>query len=184
MLRNIFTSALLVAILVVLVAGNMQAQVTNYTATVSAQANVTTALTIANVHNIDFGNIAANASVTLDPKGVSNSGVNPAAQWGEILITGATATDVLMSWPSTVVLGDGTPADNMTVTLAVSGSDGTLTRGNSTSLSTNSGQTVHTATADGKYHVYVGGSLATATSQPSGPYTTAATPATFTVEYK
>ena len=129
MSRNIFTSALLVTMLVVMVAVNVQAQNVN----VGATATVTTALSITKGTDVAFGNIGATTAgpVVLDPKGVANNYVGATAAVGTLTIGGAFTQSILLTWPVTVSLTSG--ANTLTYTLAVNGFNAN-TQASSTSL--------------------------------------------------
>jgi hypothetical protein len=173
MLRNIFTSALLVAILAILVVGNMQAQ-TNVSANVGATATVMSALSIAKT-DIAFGNIPASRTVVLDPKNAANAYVGSTAAVGTVTITGAVSTDVLVTWPASIPLHLATKPD-LTLTLNVIGNASAANQATASSLT--SGADVVTS-AGGNYSLWVGGSLPTSTDV--GLFTGTAT---FAVEYK
>jgi hypothetical protein len=169
MSRNIFTSTLLVAILVVLVAGNMQAQSAN----VAANATVMSALSIAKT-DIQFGNIPASRDVVLDPKNAANAYVGSTAAVGTVTITGAISTPVLATWPSSITL-TGPGAKTLTLTLAVNG-NAAGTQSASTALTSG---TAVTTSASGNYSMWVGGNMTTGTDL--GLFTGSAT---FAVEYQ
>ena len=169
MSRNIFTSTLLVAILVVLVAGNMQAQSAN----VAANATVMSALSIAKT-DIQFGNVPASRTVVLDPKNAANAFVGSTAAVGTVTITGAISTPVLATWPSSITL-TGPGAKTLTLTLAVNG-NAAGTQSASTALTSG---TAVTTSASGNYSMWVGGNMTTGTDL--GLFTGSAT---FAVEYQ
>jgi len=170
MLRNIFTSTLLVTILVVLVAGNMQAQ----SVTVNSTATVMTALTIAKT-DMAFGNVPASRAVVLDPKNAANAYVGSTAAVGTVTITGANSTAVLATWPATITL-NGPASKTLTLTLAVNGNASSANQATSTALT--SGSAV-TTSASGNYSMWVGGNMTTGTDL--GAFTGTAT---FAVEYQ
>lgn len=172
MLRTIGFASLLVALLVVICTSGVQAQ----SVSMSAAANVMSALTITAPASIDFGNVPASRTAVLDPKNAANSFVGSMATVGRITITGANSTDLLVTFPSTITLSDGTPADNLTLTLSVTGDASSANQAGSSALST--GATV-TTSGSGNYSMWVGGSLPTGTNT-----NTFAGSATFAVEYK
>ncbi len=170
MLRNIFTSTLLVAILVILVAGNMQAQ-TNVSTNVNANATVISALSIAKT-DIAFGNVPASRSVVLDPKtSTNNAYLGSQAAAGTVTITGAN-TDVLVSWQSPITL-NGPGGKTLSLALTVYGDPSSLA--NASLLS--SGADV--VPSSNNYSLWVGGTMTTGTDL--GAFTGAST---FSVEYK
>lgn len=179
MSRNIFTSALLVALLVVLVAGNAQAQ-TNVSTSLNGSATVMTALTIAQSTALAFGNIPASRTAVLDPKNVANSYVGSTHTVGLVTISGANATPVLVTYPATMTLSDGVDAD-LTLTLAVKGHKLLASQGSSVDVA--SGSAVTTAAGGdatpGAFYLWVGGSLPSGAN--AGAYTGTAN---FSVEYQ
>ncbi|MCX6120386.1 MAG: DUF4402 domain-containing protein [Ignavibacteriales bacterium] len=172
MSRNLFSFALLVAMLVVLVAGNMQAQTVNKN--VAATATVMTALTI-DATNMAFGNIPASKTAVIDPKGLAHQYVGSGVTVGTVTVTGANSTDVLISWPASISLTQSgkTP---LTLTLAVNGDASAANQATAGTLA--SGADVVTSGA-GNYSLWVGGSL------PAGAETGLFSGnANFSVEYK
>jgi hypothetical protein len=179
MLRNLCTAALLAVMLVVLVAGNVQSQTVN--ANLNGSATVLTALSIVQSTALAFGNIPASRTAILDPKGLSNSYVGSVHSAGLLTIAGANNTPIIITFPSTMNLTNGTPAQDLTLTLAVTGDK--LLANQSTSGSLTSPAIVTTANVGdatpGAYFVWVGGSL------PSGVNAAAFTgTANFVVEYQ
>ncbi len=170
MLRTIGFASLLVALLIVSTVG-VQAQIS---ANVGASANVLSALSIAK-SDLTFGNVPASRTAILDPKNAANQYVGSTAAVGTVTITGANASHVLVTWPSTITLNDG-GSNNLTLTLSVTGDASNANQATSTAL---------TSTADvitsgsGNYSMWVGGSLPTGTN--AGNFTGSAT---FSVEYK
>jgi len=180
MLRNIFTSALLAAMLLVLIAGNIQAQ-TLANANVGASATVLTALTITKNTDVAFGNISQTTGgvVYLDPKGLGTSAyVGTTAVVGTLTIAGANSQSIRLTWPATLSLSDGA-THTMTYTLKVNGLDAN-TQASSTTLLLTSGYYNATTSAGGGFYLWVGGDLGTLSSQATGAYTGTAN---FTVEY-
>jgi hypothetical protein len=175
MSRNIFSAALLAVMLVVLVAGNAQAQ----SASVNPSATVLAALTITRTADVSFGNIGATTggAVYLNPQNVANSNyVGASATVGKFTIAGATATDVQIAWPTTITLSDGaTPTPHTIVyTLKVTGSVLTASQATSTDLTSTNPATVTTAAGGdptpGAYFLWVGGSLPQLSGQTTGTY--------------
>jgi hypothetical protein len=170
MLRTICIASLLVALLVIVSTGSVQAQIN---ANVNASANVMSALSIS-ATAMDFGNVPASRTAVLDPKNAANQYVGSTAAVGTVTITGANASHVLVTWPSSITLTDGT--NNLSLTLSVSGDASNANQATSSAL---------TSTADvvtsgsGNYSMWVGGSLPTGAN--SGLF---AGSATFAVEYK
>lgn len=178
MSRNIFTSALLVTMLVVMIAVNVQAQ-TQANANVSASASVLTALTITKNTDVAFGNIGATTAgaVTLDPKGVANNYVGSTWAVGTLTIGGANTQSIRLIWPASVSLTSG--ANTLTYTLAVNGLNAN-TQASSSLLTLTSGSCSVTTSGTGAYYLWVGGNLGTLSSQATGNYTGTAN---FLVEY-
>jgi hypothetical protein len=179
MSRNIFTSALVIAMLVILVAGNVQAQ-TKANATVNASADVMTALTITKNTDVAFGNVSATTAgpVYLDPKGLSASNyVGSNAAVGTFTIAGAISQSIHLGWPASVTLTSG--VNNLTYTLKVNGLNA-ATQASSTTLSLTGGYVDVTTSATGGYYLWVGGNIGQLSSQVAGSYTGTAN---FTVEY-
>jgi len=174
MSRNIFTFALLVAILVVLVAGNMQAQ-SLVSANVGSTATVMAALSIGKT-DMAFGNVPVSTAVVLNPTDVTKSSyVGSQAAVGTVTITGANSTDVIVTWPPTIPLKQ-TGKTDLTLTLAVNGDASNANQASAGGLS--SGATAHTS-AGGNYSLWVGGNMTTGTDL--GLFSGSAT---FAVEYK
>jgi hypothetical protein len=175
MSRNIFTSALLVTMLVVMVAVNVQAQNVN----VGATATVTTALSITKGTDVAFGNIGATTPgvVTLDPKMAANAYVGATAAVGTVTLGAANTSSIRLVWPATVSLTSG--ANTITYTLAVNGFNAN-TQASSTGLTLTSGSCSVTTSATGGYYLWVGGNLGTLSTQATGSYSGTAN---FSVEY-
>jgi hypothetical protein len=177
MFRNIFKSTLLLAVLVVLITGNMQAQVAN--ANVGATATVMTALTITKNTDVAFGNLGATTpgAVYLNPTSSgTNAYVGTTAALGTVTIAGANTQSIRLGWPASISLTSG--GNSMTYTLEVNGSN-TGSKAAS-SLSLTGGYVSVTTSAAGAYNLWVGGSLGTLSGQATGTYTGTAN---FTVEY-
>jgi hypothetical protein len=179
MFRNICSAALLVVMLMVLVAGNVQAQ-SAASANVTATATVLTALTITKNTDVAFGNISATTAGTvyLDPKAAASTYVGTAAAVGTLTIAGSNSQSIRLGWPATLSLSDGA-SHTMTYTLKVNGLNAN-TQASSTTLTLTGGYSSVTTSASGGYFLWVGGDLGTLSSQATGSYT--ATGA-FTVEY-
>jgi len=178
MSRNIFSSLMLVVMMLVLVTGNIQAQ-TQVNANINATATIMAAITITKNTDVAFGNLGATTAgaVVLSPLGIGSSNyVGSTAAAGTITITAANTTHVVISWPATVTMTSG--GNTMTLTLAVNGNT-VNTQSSSTAQSSGSGSTITSGT--GQYYLWVGGSLGTLASQVTGSYTG---PANFTVEYQ
>jgi len=173
MLRNLCSSALLAVLLVVLVAGNVQAQ-TLVNKDLNATANVLSAISL-NQSDLLFGNIAVSTTVIQDPQNLVNSYVGSVHAAGTITITAEPTTHVLVTWPSTLALKQSGKTD-LTVTLNVTGDASNANQATSGPL---------TSTADvttggtGNFRLWIGGSVTTGIE--TGPF---AGLVNFTVEYK
>lgn len=180
MKRNTFKAAILAAMLVVLVAGNLQAQIANDN--VSASATVLTALTITKNTDVAFGKIGATTAGTvyLDPASPSTAStyVGTTAATGSLTVAGANSQSVRLTWPASISLSDGA-SHTMTYTLKVNGLNAS-TQASSGTLTLTSGYCDVTTSASGGYYLWVGGNLGTLSSQATGTYTNTAN---FTVEY-
>jgi hypothetical protein len=176
MSRNIFTSAIMIVMLVILVAGNVQAQAN---ATANASATVMTALTITKNTDVAFGNVGATTAgqVYLDPKGAASTYVGTTAAVGTLTIAGANSQSIHLGWPASVTLTSG--VNTLTYTLKVNGLNAN-TQASSTTLSLTGGYCDVTTAATGGYYLWVGGNIGTLASQVAGAYTGSAN---FTVEY-
>ena len=170
-LKNLFA----IAILSVIALG-VNAQ--NESATVAASATVTTQLTITKNVDMNFGNISGTTDgpVKIDPKGSAHGYVGATVAVGKLTISAANSTSIKVIWPATIDLSNGTPADDMTLTLDVNGYT-TDVPASSTDLTTPADVTT---SGSGAYFIYVGGSLGALSSQTAGTYTGSAL---FEVEY-
>jgi hypothetical protein len=179
MLRNIVRFALLVAVLSLIVGGTVQAQ--TISTNLNGSATVLAALTITQTTALAFGNLQPSVTAVMDPQGLVNSNLPTTHTVGLITIHGANNSHILVGWPGTMTLSDGTPAENLTLTLNVTGHK--LAANQATSASLSSGADVITALGTdpnpGNYYLWFGGSL------PSGANTnTFSGTAAITVEYK
>ena len=182
MLRNIFSAAMLAVMLVILVAGNAQAQ----SATVTATANVLANLTVDKT-DVTFANITSTTTAApfLDPVGTANAHVGSGSTAGSVHIYGpSSATDIRITWPAQVSLAYSTYTLNYA--LSVSGSTGS-TQGSSSPVSLTLGWFNTTTASTGDYYLWVGGYLGGSgtsggalSSQHAGSYVGTAL---FTVEY-
>jgi hypothetical protein len=172
MLRNIFGAAMLVVMLLVLVAGNAQAQ-TLVNANVGATATVMTALTLTPTA-MAFGNVPASRTIVLDPQGVAHNYVGSVHTVGALDISGATTGEVLITWPATIHLSQALKTD-LVLTLAVTGDASAANQATSGTLSSTADVTL----AAGHYYLWIGGSMPT--NAETGLFTGTAN---FTVEYK
>jgi hypothetical protein len=184
MLRNLCSAALLAVMLVVLVAGNVQAQV--QTTNIQATATVLTAITLTKGVDVDFGNVSATTPgvVYLNPNGTS-AYVGTTAAVGTFTIAAANSQSIRLGWPTNVTLTDGT--NNLNYVLEVNGYTAN-TQGSSALLTLTGGYKSVTTSASGAYFLWVGGKLggsgtspAALSSQTPAIYTLATIP--FTVEY-
>ena len=176
MSRNIFTSVLSIAMLVVLIAGSVQAQNAN----VGASATVLTALTLTKNTDVAFGNVGATTAgvVYLDPKGAASTYVGTSAAVGTLTVAGANSQSFRLTWPASLSLSDGA-SHNITYTLKVNGLSAN-TQASSNTLTLTSGYYDATTSLSGGYYLWIGGDLGTLSSQTAGTYTGSAN---FTVEY-
>ncbi len=138
-------------------------------ATANATAVIFTPLTIATTVPMDFGSLASTSGGTLvlgtdnsvtPSAGVTVIGGTPTA--ASFTVTGISGATYSMSIPASIVLTNGTPADDMTVDAITNTSTGNLTGGTET--------------------FRVGGTLNVAAAQPAGTYTNT-TDLTVTVNY-
>ncbi len=178
MLRNLCSAALLAVMLVVLVAGNVQAQ-SQANANVGVSATVLTALTITKNTDVAFGNVGATTAGTVyvDPKGVANTYVGTGWAVGTLTVAGANSQSIHLGWPASIPLTSG--ANTMTYTLKVNTLNAN-TQASSTTKTLTGGFFDDATSATGGYFLWVGGDLGTLSSQATGAYTGTAN---FTVEY-
>lgn len=170
-------SILSVLALTLVFSGNTFAQ------TVQASATVEQEITLTKNSDIAFGTVQQNTTATLDPNG-SNSNVGSTANIGDIDINASSGTNIIVSWNSDAVLGDGSSA-TMSLSEDVDGrGDGTDDASGASDLT--SGNTV-TTDSNGDYFLYLGGSISIASSQTTGSYSTSNSngkPLTVEVQYE
>lgn len=143
------------------------AQLTN-TATASASAKIVAAITIEKKVDLNFGSIVPGSGGTVTIAATSGGArttslavTNAATSSAKFTVVGEANSSYAISVTNpTVTLSNGTPADDMTVSLLVS-ADGT-----------NSETTEGTLTS-GSQDIYVGGTLTVANAQAAGQYTAA-----------
>lgn len=180
MLRNICTTAMLLAVLVISLSGVAQAQGWGGAITaMPASAEVFTVLVLEKTVNLNFGDILSNSSPKIDPVLATNDvGVglhtsNTAHAAGRFRLSGTEGKVVTITWPVSATLTG--PSSTMTWTLAVSGGTTDGARGGATVVSG------YTPTLPaGYYYLWVGGDLGTLSGQAPGVYTGSAN---FEVEY-
>ena len=181
MLRNIFSAAMLVVMLVVLVAGNVQAQPKS--TPITATATVLTALTLVKGVDVNFGNVSATTPgvVYLNPNGTS-AYVGTTAAVGTFTIGGANSQSIRLGWPTNIDLTDGT--NHLNYVLEVNGLNAN-TQGSSGLLSLTGGYVSVSTSASGAYYLWVGGKLGAGSGTALSGQTPAVytNTATFTVEY-
>jgi hypothetical protein len=175
MLRNIFSFALVV-MLVVLFASNIQAQ-TLANANLPTSASVITALSITKTANLAFGNVGQGVTAVIDPKGSGHSYVGSTATVGAFTVLGEPSTPVIISWPATLDMTTG--GHTITVTFRVNGDTDPAKQATSAKTNFTSGTACTTDATTGNYYLWVGGSLPTGGN--SGSYSSSAN---FTVEYQ
>jgi hypothetical protein len=149
-------------------------------ASVSASADVQTALTITKNTDINFGAIGKEtpSAIVLDAKGVNHAFTGVDRVVGTFTIVGDASATIDLIFPSSLTLSK-VGADDITVTLDVNGADVNTAQATSTDLSTGADLTTHAT--NGNYFLWVGGSIPSlASGQVAGTYTGTAT---FTVAY-
>jgi hypothetical protein len=184
MLRNIFKSSLLLALLVITFSGISMAQTAGWGGAVtamSANAEVWTILTLSKDVSLNFGDILSTSAPKIDPTAVGGDVAvgghtsHAAYAAGKFHIAGTASKNVSVTFPVSATLTG--PSSTMTWTLAVS------------SLSTDAGArggaaytsgTAFALSGTGDYYLWVGGNLGTLTGQAPGVYTGSAN---FDVEY-
>ncbi len=180
MKRNTFKAAILTATLVVLIAGNLQAQ-TQATDNVTATANVLTALSISKITDVTFGNVSATTAgiVYLNPKGLATSNyVGTTAAVGTLTISGANTQSINIGWPTNVTLTDGT--NDLNYVLEVNGYTAN-TQASSSVITLTSGYYTTSTSASGKYYLWVGGQLGGSGTSPAA--LSSQTPTTYTLTF-
>jgi hypothetical protein len=163
MSRNIFTSALLVAIMVVLVAGNVQAQAKNDN--IQASATVVANVSIAGTTAMTFGTIGSStpSAVVLDPNATPvNHNVGTDAAVGMFTLTGANKSSLAFTFANTPLAGTATPANTILFTPNVIGG---ATQAAATTVTSGTAYSI-----DGTYYLWVGGSLPQLTLQNPDVY--------------
>ena len=137
-------------------------------------------LTITKNFDVDFGNIAATGSPTLNPKGTGHIDVGTTNQVGEFTITGSNTAQISVVFPSEVTLGDGS---SVTMTFTVDLEGHADTQGSATDVVSGTQKTLG---ASG-YKFWLGGTLGTLSNQTTGTYASDASNGsgdfTLTVEY-
>jgi hypothetical protein len=148
-------------------------------ATITVNATVLSALSIADINDANFGNISATTTgdIFLDPQGSENSYVGATATAGQLSICGNETESILVGWPVSILLSDGAGND-ITFTLAVSGLD-TNSQSESTDLFLEGGYLTLTL-VENHFYLWVGGSLGVLNGATAGEYSGTAD---FTVEY-
>jgi hypothetical protein len=163
MSRNIFTSTLLVAILVVLVAGNVQAQAKNDN--IAASATVVANVSIAKATDLNFGTIGSSTpgAVVLDPNATPvNHNVGSDAVVGKFTLTGANKSKLAFTFANTPLAGTTTPSNTILFTPNVIGG---ATQADATTVTSGTAYSI-----DGAYYLWVGGSLPQMSSQTADVY--------------
>jgi hypothetical protein len=179
MSRNIFSLTVLAAMLVVLVAGNVQAQMEKNDV-VTASATVKTVLNVHKDFNVNFGAVAVSTTPVLSPNGIATSSyVGQTASIGKVTITSQANAQIRISWITPLTLSDGA-SNTLSYALKVAGDDGDLNQGSAPELTTNPKDvTPQHAT----YVLWIGGTLGQIpANQPTGTYSNL-TDGIFTVEY-
>lgn len=177
---------LFVATLIAAFGFSAKAQPTNTSTTVNASATVLTALSFGTITPVLFGNISATTTgvVYLDPKNAASNYVGVSAANGVVPITGAISTSIRLTWPVNIDLVSG--SNHLNYVLAVNGYESNDKVSSGLLTLTGAYKDVTTA-ADGKYFLFIGGSLGGTGTSPVALSTQAAGTysgdATFTVEY-
>jgi len=169
-------SLMIVAILIVALAGTSVFAQTSATASVGAV--VKTALSIAKTTDINFGNIQATSSPVLDAQATNTADVGTSHTFGQFTISGATGATISLTYDATAALANGATG-SMTFTADVSTNTSDAI---ATSTDRASGATPALDGTSGDLYLYVGGNLGSLSSQETGTYS-AGTPWSFSVEY-
>lgn len=187
-MKNIVKSIIYIFIAII-VPGNLVAQDTNESVTLTASAKVLSGLTITKEADVSFGNISATTSdvVRLSPDGSASDFVGSSAVVGKIAIFGSPDNSVLISYPAGIKLEafDNDPDPNklgeLSFSLHVFGKNEDVQE-SSSPLSAEGIEGVNVNRTlngtSGYYYLYVGGSLggnigtpAKLSNQPTGDYT-------------
>lgn len=172
-MKNLITAALTIALVMSFGFGQEIG-----TATVSA--SVLANLSLSSDANVNFGNIPASGTPTIDPLGATHIDVGSAVTVGVFSLTGAPSTVVTLDFPGSVTLGDGS-TNTMTFNTDLRGHEDT--QASATSVTTTA-----TIGASGGYKFWLGGDLGTLTNQAVATYTSGASNGsgdfTLTIEYQ
>jgi len=125
---------------------------------ITASASIVQDLTFNKVNDLNFGQISNSQSTdaVLNPNG-TDSNVGNTTSYGELEITGATNSTLVISFSNPAALDDGSGS---TITFSPDYSGATSSgAGSSTDLNTGSNNTVTTDGTSGKYFIYYGGTL-------------------------
>jgi hypothetical protein len=166
---------LFAAVLLAGIGGSAFAQTVAST-TLTANATVVTALSIAQTQALSFGNLSATTTggIVVHPQGTGNSNVTNSAI-GKMTITGSGTLSISITPPTSITLAKG--EDTMVATLTVYGNT-TDASGTALALTTGTGNTK--ALVDGAYYLFVGGTIPALTNQATGAYSGTGT---FSVTY-
>mgnify|MGYP003571998107 CR=1 FL=1 len=171
-MKKIITATIMTALIVS--TGYAQQQ-----ASASVDANVLANLTIAKDFDVNFGNIPATGTPILDPIGVSNTDVGTQAVVGEFTVNGSAGSQISVTYPTTLTLGNGTETISFNTDL----------KGHAdTQASAVAIVSPVTIGGAGAYKFWLGGNLGTLTNQATGLYasdnaTNGGGDFTLTVEY-
>ncbi|TYP95666.1 protein of unknown function (DUF4402) [Fodinibius salinus] len=148
-------SLLSIMVFVLVLTGTSIAQVT-----VDASTDIVQDLTLTNNSDLSFGQISNSqtADAILDPQGNTTANVGGTTSLGEVQITAAPSSSIVISFSSLNNLDDGN-SNTIGFTADYSGNT-TNNAGGSTDLNTGSSNTVTTHGTSGEYFIYYGGTLA------------------------
>ncbi len=131
-------------------------------AAATVDANVLANLTISKDFDVNFGNIPATGTPILDPTGASHTDVGSQSVVGEFSVTGSAGSQVSVTFPSSLTLGNGSTTLSFTTDL----------KGHAdTQASAVAVVTPITLSGSGAYKFWLGGNLGNLSGQATGLYT-------------
>lgn len=166
----------------VVIPGNLVAQTTNESATITASATVLSGLTITKEADVSFGNISATTPdvVRLSPDGSASAFVGNAANVGKLAIHSANNAELLINYPAGVVLETDTYEQLYYHIHVFGNTDNNQMEGSQLTNEGVAGNNVQiSANEEGDYFLFIGGVLGGSvfgspmklSNQPTGSYT-------------
>lgn len=151
------------AVMLVGAMSTAQAQATPATASITATAVVETALSAANVQDLDFGATFGGIARTVLPTDVTS---------GEVGLTGAPNAEVTVSFTTLPAVLTGPGVDiPLTYGATAAAYNVAGTRAGATAFDPSAGSTTRLNNATGLLSIYLGGTVSPAANQTAGTYT-------------